>query len=66
MERRGRRMGVAHWDGSSWTLRNHTLMAGAVDSTEEDGQGRGCGASSLQNLPLELWAIFVMETSVKP
>jgi hypothetical protein len=26
-------------------------LAGAADSTEEDGRGRGRGASSLQNLP---------------
>jgi hypothetical protein len=26
-------------------------LAGAADSTEEDGRGRGHGASSLQNLP---------------
>jgi hypothetical protein len=31
-------------------------------STEEDGRGRGRGASSLQNLPLELWAIPATET----
>jgi hypothetical protein len=62
MERRGRRTGVAHWDGSSSSPRNLTLLAGAADSTEEDGQGRCCRASSLQNLPLELQAIPATET----
>jgi hypothetical protein len=46
-------MGAAHWDGSSSLPRNLTLLAGVADSTEEDGWGRGRGASSLQNLPLE-------------
>jgi hypothetical protein len=53
---------AAHWDGSSSSLRNLTLFAGATDSTEEDGQGRGRGASSLQNLPLESRAILATET----
>jgi hypothetical protein len=51
MERRGRRTGAACWNGSSSSLRNLTLLAGAADSTEEDGRGRGRGASSLQNPP---------------
>jgi hypothetical protein len=62
MERRRRRTGAAHWDGSSSSPRNLTLLAGAADSTEEDGQGRGRGASSLQNLPLESRAIPATET----
>jgi hypothetical protein len=37
--------------GSSSSLRNLTLLTGAADSTEEDGRGRGHGASSLQNPP---------------
>jgi hypothetical protein len=37
-------------------------MAGAADSTEENGWGRGRGASSLQNLPIELRAIPATET----
>jgi hypothetical protein len=57
MEHRGRHTGVARWDGSSSSPWNLTLLAGAMDSTEEDGRGRGRGASSLQNLPLELRAI---------
>jgi hypothetical protein len=46
-------MGAAHWDGSSSSPQNLTLLAGAADITEEVGRGRGHGASSLQNLPLE-------------
>jgi hypothetical protein len=62
MERRGRRTGAARWDSSSWSPRNLTLLAGAADSTEEDGRGRGRGASSLQNLPLESRDIPATET----
>jgi hypothetical protein len=62
MERRGRRTGAARWDGSSLSQWNLTLLAGAADNTEEDGRGRGPGASSLQNLPLESWAIPATET----
>jgi hypothetical protein len=62
MERRGKRKGAARWDGSSSSPRNLTLLAGAADSTEEDGRGRGRGASSLQNLPLESRAIPTTET----
>jgi hypothetical protein len=62
MERLGRRTGAVRWDGSSSSLRNLTLLAGAADSTEEDGRGRGRGASFLQNFPLESWAILAMET----
>jgi hypothetical protein len=57
MERRGRRAREARWDGSSSSLQNLTLLAGAADSTEEDGRGRGHGASSLKNLPSESQAI---------
>jgi hypothetical protein len=62
MERRGRRMGAACWDGSFSSLWNLTLLAGATDSTEQDGRGCGRGASYLQNLPLESWAIPTTET----
>jgi hypothetical protein len=62
MERRGRRTGAAHWNDSSSSPRNLTLLVGAADSTEEDERGRGRGASSLQNLPLELRAIPATET----
>jgi hypothetical protein len=62
MERRGRRTGAARWDDSSSSPWNLTLLAGAADSTEEDGRGRRRGASSLQNLPLESRAIPAMET----
>jgi hypothetical protein len=65
MERWGRRTGAAHWDGSSSSLRNLTLLAGAVDNTEEDGRGRGRGASSLQNLSLESRAIPATETRLR-
>jgi hypothetical protein len=65
MERRGRRTGAARWDGSSSSLRNLTLLAGAADSTEEDGRGRGRGASSLENLPLESQAIPVTEARLR-
>jgi hypothetical protein len=66
MERQGRRTGAARWDGSSSSPRNLTLLAGAADSTEEDGQGRGRRASSLQNyLPLESRAIPVLETRLR-
>jgi hypothetical protein len=51
MERGGRRTGATHWDGSSLSPRNLTLLVGAADSTEEDGRGCGRGASSLQNPP---------------
>jgi hypothetical protein len=47
MERLGRRTGATRWDSSSSSPRNLTLLAGAADSTEEDGRGRGRGASSL-------------------
>jgi hypothetical protein len=49
-------------DGSSSSLWNITLLAGAADNTEEDGRGRGRRASSLQNLPLESRAIPWIET----
>jgi hypothetical protein len=62
MERRGRHTGAARWDDSSSSPQNLTLLAGAADSTKEDGQGHGYGASSLQNLPLESWAIPATET----
>jgi hypothetical protein len=62
MENRGRCTGAVRWDGSSSLPQNLTLLAGAADSTEEDGRGRGRGASSLQNLPLESQAIPAMET----
>jgi hypothetical protein len=65
MERRGRRTGVARWDDSSSSPRNLTLLAGAADSTEEDGRGHGRGASSLQNLSLESRAIPAMETRLR-
>jgi hypothetical protein len=62
MESQGRRMEVARWDGFSSSPWNLTLLAGAADNTEEDGRGRGHGASSLQNLPLESWATPATET----
>jgi hypothetical protein len=62
MERRGRCTGTAHWDDSSSSSRNLILLAGAADGTEEDGRGRGRGASSLQNLHLESRAIPATET----
>jgi hypothetical protein len=62
MERRGRRTGATHWDGSSSSPWNLTLLAGVADDIEEDGQGRGRGASSLQNLPLESRAIPATKT----
>jgi hypothetical protein len=65
MERRGRHTGAAHWDGSSSSLRNLTLLAGAADNTEEDERGRGCGASSLENLPLESRAIPATEMRLR-
>jgi hypothetical protein len=40
-------------------------LAGPADSIEEDGRGRCCGASSLQNLPLESRAIPAMETRLR-
>jgi hypothetical protein len=42
IERRGRCTGAAHWDDSSSSPQNLTLLVGAADSTEEDGRGRGC------------------------
>jgi hypothetical protein len=51
MECRGRRTGAACWDGSSSSPQNLTLLAGEANSTEEDGRGRGRGASSLQTSP---------------
>jgi hypothetical protein len=65
MERRGRRTGAVRWDNSSSSPQNLTLVAGAVDSTEEDRRGRGRGASSLQNLPLESRAIPATETRLR-
>jgi hypothetical protein len=65
MECRGRRTGEARWDGSSSSPRNLTLLAGAADITEEDRRGRGRGASSLQNFPLESRAIPAMETRLR-
>jgi hypothetical protein len=62
MERRVRCTVAARWDDSSSSPRNLTLLAGAADSTEEDGRERVCGASSLQNLPLESRAISATET----
>jgi hypothetical protein len=46
-----------HWTSLSWR--------GAADSTEEDGRGRGRGASSLQNLPLESRALPATETRLR-
>jgi hypothetical protein len=40
-------------------------LGGAADSTEEDRRGRGRRASFLQNLPLESWAIPVMERMMR-
>jgi hypothetical protein len=65
MERRVRCMGAARWDGSSSSPRNLTLLAGAADSTEEDGRGRDRGAFSLQNLPLESRARPATETRLR-
>jgi hypothetical protein len=65
LERRERRTGSTRWDGSSSSPQNLTLLAGAADNTEEDGQGHGRGASSLQNLPLESRAIPVTETRLR-
>jgi hypothetical protein len=65
MERRGRRTGAARWDGSSSSPRNLTLLAGVADNTEEDERGRGRGASSLQNLPLESRAIPATEMRLR-
>jgi hypothetical protein len=62
MECRGRRTGAACWDGSSSSLRNLNLLAEAADNTKEDRWGRGRGATSLQNLPLESRAIPATET----
>jgi hypothetical protein len=62
MERRGRRMGKTRWDDSSLSPLNLTLLAGAADRTEEDGRGRGRGASYLQNLLLESRAIPATKT----
>jgi hypothetical protein len=52
---------VARWVGSSSSPQKLTLLAGAANNTEEDGWGRGRGASSLQNLPLESRAIPATE-----
>jgi hypothetical protein len=65
MEHRGRRTGAARWDGSSSSPWNLTLLTGVADNTEEDGRGRGHGASSLQNLPLESRAIPATETRLR-
>jgi hypothetical protein len=46
------------------TTEPHSL-GGTVDSTEEDGRGRGRGASSLQNLPLESRAIPATKTRLR-
>jgi hypothetical protein len=46
------------------TVEPHYLR-GATDNNEEDGRGRGRGASSLQNLPLESRTISVMETRLR-
>jgi hypothetical protein len=51
MECRGRHTGVVRWDGSSSSLQNLTLLAGAADSTEEDGQGRGRGPPPYRTSP---------------
>jgi hypothetical protein len=65
MEHRGRRTEAARWDDSSSSPQNLTLLARAADRTEEDGRGRGRGASSLQNLPLESRVISAMETRLR-
>jgi hypothetical protein len=65
MECRGRHTRSAHWDGSSSSLWNLTLLAGAADSTVEDGRGRGRRASFLQNLTLESRAIPATETRLR-
>jgi hypothetical protein len=49
MERQGRRTEAVRWDGSSSSPRNLTLLTGAADNTEEDGWGRGHGASWLMD-----------------
>jgi hypothetical protein len=64
-ESQGRHTGVARWDDSSLLPRNLTLLAGVADNTEEDEQGRCCGVSSLQNLPLESRAIPAIETRLR-
>jgi hypothetical protein len=64
MKRRGRRTGAARWDGSPVAVDPQSL-GWASDSTEEDGRGRGRGASSLQNLPLESWAIPATEMRLR-
>jgi hypothetical protein len=65
MEHRGRHTVAACWDGFYSSPRNLTLLAGAADNIEEDGQGRGHGASSLHNLPLESRAIPVTEMKLR-
>jgi hypothetical protein len=40
-------------------------LAGVVDNIEEDWQGRGRGASSMQNLPLESRAIPATEKRLR-
>jgi hypothetical protein len=57
--------GGGRCDDSSSSPQNLTLLAGAADSTKEDGRGRGRGASSLQNLPLESRAIPTTETRLR-
>jgi hypothetical protein len=44
-ERRGRHTEAVHWNGSSSSPRNLTLLAEVAGNTEEDGRGRGRGAS---------------------
>jgi hypothetical protein len=52
---------AARENGSSSSSWNLTLLAGVADNTEEDQQRSGCGASSLQNLPVESSAIPATE-----
>jgi hypothetical protein len=69
MERKGRHMGAARWDGSSSSPWNLTLLTGAADSTEEDGRGRGrrpppCRPPPCRT-PLESQAIPATETRLR-
>jgi hypothetical protein len=64
MERWGRRIGAARWDGSSSSPRNLTLLAGAAEAPRKTDGDVAAGPPPCRT-PLESWAIPAMETRLR-